>query len=100
MIDLKVFEVKPTDLEQSAGGDDPCADFSMGGSQLHTFASPKFPANYPPSLECIRVVNAPKGYDITVDFRGTYFEVGCFSNPDDACLSLPALFSKNFPFRN
>lgn len=74
-IDLKIFQVKPTDLDQSTSPDDPCADFSMGGSQLHKFSSPNFPANYPPNLECIRVVNAPKGYDITVDFRGSYFEV-------------------------
>jgi hypothetical protein len=38
-----------------------CADFSIGGSQLHKFTSPNYPASYPANLDCIRMVQAPRG---------------------------------------
>lgn len=55
---------------------DPCAEFQSGGMPgLLEFASPNYPNKYPPAVNCMRLIQAPTGYDIVLRFVGV-FEVG------------------------
>ncbi|KAL3090793.1 hypothetical protein niasHT_030012 [Heterodera trifolii] len=40
-----------------------------GGSKLNELTSPGFPSKYPPNSDCIRIIDAPDGYEISIQFR-------------------------------
>uniref|UniRef100_A0A915D8G8 CUB domain-containing protein n=1 Tax=Ditylenchus dipsaci TaxID=166011 RepID=A0A915D8G8_9BILA len=49
---------------------DPCAQFQTGYRDgLNEFSSPNFPDKYSPNLDCVRVIQAPPGYDIEAAYE-------------------------------
>uniref|UniRef100_A0A915BSC0 CUB domain-containing protein n=1 Tax=Parascaris univalens TaxID=6257 RepID=A0A915BSC0_PARUN len=53
--------------------DDACKEFHAGGLVgMNEFASPGYPQKYPPSRDCVRVIEAPLGYDILIHFRHVF----------------------------
>uniref|UniRef100_A0A914EBG2 CUB domain-containing protein n=1 Tax=Acrobeloides nanus TaxID=290746 RepID=A0A914EBG2_9BILA len=53
---------------------------------INEFASPGYPNKYPPSMDCVRVILAPPGYDIVLKFRNVFqietsYEIADSNNP-------------------
>lgn len=52
---------------------DACKEFHAGGLVgMNEFASPGYPQKYPPSRDCVRVIEAPLGHDILIHFRHVF----------------------------
>ncbi|XP_024083967.1 neuropilin and tolloid-like protein 1 isoform X2 [Cimex lectularius] len=49
-----------------------CAMFSAGIPESQTFFSPSFPANYPNNTECVKIIEAPPGHYLELDFRDKF----------------------------
>ncbi|VDK45939.1 unnamed protein product [Anisakis simplex] len=50
-----------------------CTEFYAGGLVgMNEFASPGYPQKYPPSRDCVRVIEAPPGHDILIHFRHVF----------------------------
>ncbi|XP_071054364.1 uncharacterized protein [Onthophagus taurus] len=54
------------DMEDTS---DACFDFKYGDMEKQTFTSPGYPERYPSNIECFRVLEAPSGQVIHLDFR-------------------------------
>uniref|UniRef100_A0A1B6M9B4 CUB domain-containing protein n=1 Tax=Graphocephala atropunctata TaxID=36148 RepID=A0A1B6M9B4_9HEMI len=52
---------------------DPCWKFSHGYPREMAFYSPMYPDNYPSRIECFKVIEAPEGKQIRLDFRDQFF---------------------------
>ncbi|MFH4975206.1 hypothetical protein AB6A40_001915 [Gnathostoma spinigerum] len=60
-------------LADPLNDDDPCEKFyGVQMDRVNEFASPYYPQKYPPNMECIRVISAPRGHDIVVFFEDTF----------------------------
>ncbi|XP_034950672.1 uncharacterized protein Neto [Chelonus insularis] len=51
-----------------------CEKFEIGDDAKREFYSPNYPQNYPPSVDCVRVLEADRGMLIKLDFRD-HFEL-------------------------
>nr|XP_027203677.1 uncharacterized protein LOC113797486 isoform X1 [Dermatophagoides pteronyssinus] len=51
---------------------DPCYNFTVGNLKYQEFFSPNYPNNYPNDTECERVIQAPHGYQISIEFRDQF----------------------------
>lgn len=51
---------------------DPCYNFTIGNEALNQFFSPSFPEKYPNRTECERVIRAPHGHQIIIEFRDQF----------------------------
>ncbi|XP_054165235.1 neuropilin and tolloid-like protein 2 [Oppia nitens] len=49
-----------------------CYNFSVGNGNLFEFFSPNYPNNYPNDTECERVIKAPHGHQISIEFRDQF----------------------------
>ncbi|KAJ6220263.1 hypothetical protein RDWZM_006075 [Blomia tropicalis] len=52
--------------------DDPCYNFTVGNENAREFYSPGFPNFYPNDTECERVIKAPVGHQIRIEFRDQF----------------------------
>ncbi|CAI5439313.1 unnamed protein product [Caenorhabditis angaria] len=48
---------------------DQCTSINGVGTNSPTFSSPNFPGNYPPNVDCVRVIQALPAHDILVKFH-------------------------------
>ncbi len=52
--------------------EDYCLNFTVGNEREKEFYSPAYPDNYPPGIVCTRVLSAPHGHFVQVDFRDRF----------------------------
>ncbi|KAG5683889.1 hypothetical protein PVAND_013149 [Polypedilum vanderplanki] len=57
-----------------------CDPFIVGDEGMKTFYSPGHPGEYTKNISCVRVIEAPLGFQIRLDFRD-YFQI----EPSDDC---------------
>ncbi|KAL7031976.1 hypothetical protein ACKWTF_007190 [Chironomus riparius] len=57
-----------------------CEPFTIGEDAIKTFYSPGYPKEYTKNISCVRVIEAPSGFLIRLDFRD-YFQI----EPSDEC---------------
>ncbi|CRL04102.1 CLUMA_CG017215, isoform A [Clunio marinus] len=57
-----------------------CELFSIGSNATKTFSSPGYPDHYTKNMSCVRVLEAPPGYLLRLDFRD-HFNI----EPSDDC---------------
>lgn len=68
-----VFGAEPMPPPMNDDLEAACRTFGVGGLQrLSEMASPQWPLVYPPSVDCIRVLRAPSGYEILIHFDGVF----------------------------
>nr|XP_046918231.1 uncharacterized protein LOC124498515 isoform X2 [Dermatophagoides farinae] len=84
--DLSPLELDDTIFDAVGGGsgdprfdamisidpNDPCYNFTVGNLKYQEFFSPNYPNNYPNDTECERVIQAPHGYQISIEFRDQF----------------------------
>ncbi|XP_012160999.1 uncharacterized protein LOC101461583 isoform X2 [Ceratitis capitata] len=51
---------------------DKCRQFVEGDTEKNEFYSPDFPNNYPKNINCTRIITAPPGQIIRLDFRNSF----------------------------
>ncbi|XP_063709692.1 neuropilin and tolloid-like protein 2 [Culicoides brevitarsis] len=57
-----------------------CESFTFDDPAGHILHSPGFPNNYPNSVDCVRILEAPIGFVLRLDFRDSFF-----IEPSDDC---------------
>ncbi|XP_037075328.1 neuropilin and tolloid-like protein 2 [Pollicipes pollicipes] len=49
-----------------------CVNFTRGSEPLKEFYSPGWPGPYPNNTDCVRIIAAPEGHTVEVDFRNAF----------------------------
>ncbi|KAI6171602.1 Neuropilin and tolloid-like protein 1 [Aphelenchoides bicaudatus] len=63
----------PDDWSEGMTPHQQCQAFQTGGMErMAEFASPNYPQNYPPNVDCIRVIHSPPNYDIVFRFHEVF----------------------------
>lgn len=63
---------QPTDVPLEETIDEKCYQFSVGKQDKLELSSPNYPGLYPNNTDCIRVITAPIGHTLKLDFRDKF----------------------------
>uniref|UniRef100_A0A0N4ZKU7 CUB domain-containing protein n=1 Tax=Parastrongyloides trichosuri TaxID=131310 RepID=A0A0N4ZKU7_PARTI len=67
------LEAISMDIIHNMDQDSECKEFMPGGmSGINELASPRYPSLYPSNMDCVRIIYAPSGYDIVINFKNIF----------------------------